>query len=57
MSGLVGLLAEGSSVCSDEELNLVLLRLVEYLGHTNSLVHGAAYVEVTCVCIKRRDRH
>ena len=57
MSDLVESRAEGSSVCTDEELNLVLLRLVEYLGHTNSLVHGAAYIEVTCICAKRRDRH
>ncbi len=39
--------ANDRSICNDEELNIVLLRLVEYLGHTNSLVHGVAYDEVT----------
>lgn len=27
-------------------MNLVLLKLVEYLGHTNALVSGLAYDEV-----------
>ncbi len=30
-----------------EELNPVLLKLVEYLGHSNPVVAGAAYNEVT----------
>jgi serine/threonine-protein kinase ATR len=34
------------SICTEEELNIVLLSLVEYLGHTNSLVRGVAYDEV-----------
>lgn len=27
-------------------MNLVLLKLVEYLGHTNALISGVAYDEV-----------
>jgi hypothetical protein len=34
-------------VSADRELNLVLLRLVEYLGHTNQIVSGAAFNEVS----------
>lgn len=33
-------------VCGDEEMNLVLLQLVECLGHTNPLVCGVASVEL-----------
>ncbi|KAI9844262.1 MAG: serine/threonine-protein kinase M1 [Sclerophora amabilis] len=33
-------------LCSDDELNIVLLRLVEYLGYTNPLVSGLAYNEL-----------
>ena len=33
-------------VCGDEELNLVLLQLVELLGHTNSLICGLAFNEL-----------
>ena len=35
-----------SSVTGETELNIILLRLVEYLGHTNPLVCGIAYNEV-----------
>ncbi|KAI9798913.1 MAG: hypothetical protein M1825_004926, partial [Sarcosagium campestre] len=35
-----------ASVSADEELNLSLLRLVEYLGHSNPLIYGAAYSEL-----------
>lgn len=41
--------ADTPRVCVDEELNIVLLRLVEYLGHTNSVLCGLAYDEVTHV--------
>lgn len=33
-------------VCGGQELNIALLRLVEYLGHTNALVNGMAYNEI-----------
>lgn len=31
----------------DGDLNRVLLKLVEYLGHSNSIVSNAAYNEVS----------
>ena len=31
-------------------MNLVLLKLVEYLGHTNALISGLAYDEVKISC-------
>lgn len=34
-------------ISSDDETNIVLLRLVEYLGHTNPLISGLAYDEVS----------
>jgi hypothetical protein len=41
-------------VSEDRELNLVLLRLVEYLGHTNQIASGAAFNEVgTALCVPR----
>ncbi|KAI9820333.1 MAG: serine/threonine-protein kinase M1 [Pycnora praestabilis] len=33
-------------VCEDDELNIVLLRLVQYLGHTSSFICGLAYNEL-----------
>lgn len=33
-------------ILNDEELNLILLRLVEYLGNSNSVISGAAFNEV-----------
>ncbi|KAI9757305.1 MAG: hypothetical protein M4579_003516 [Chaenotheca gracillima] len=33
-------------VATDDEFNIVLLRLVEYLGHTNPLISGLAYNEL-----------
>ena len=35
-----------STVGDGDELNLILLKLVEYLGHTNALLCGLAYDEV-----------
>src|SRR5215469_14637277 len=32
--------------CSEKELNLVLLRLVEYLGHPQALICGVAFSEI-----------
>lgn len=36
-----------SSVSGGDEMNLVLLKLVEYLGHTNALLSGLAFDEVS----------
>lgn len=33
-------------VTEGDERNIVLLRLVEYLGHTNQIICGLAYDEV-----------
>jgi hypothetical protein len=30
----------------DDEFNIVLVKLVEYLGHSNSIVSGVAFTEV-----------
>jgi len=35
------------SVSTGDLMNLVLLRLVEYLGNTNALLSGLAYDEVS----------
>ncbi|EON65245.1 hypothetical protein W97_04482 [Coniosporium apollinis CBS 100218] len=35
--------AQVALACGHEELNIVLLSLVEYLGHTNSLISGVAF--------------
>ena len=34
------------SMSSGDDMNMVLLRLVEYLGHTNPLISGFAFDEV-----------
>lgn len=39
-----------SRVSVDDELNLVLLRLVQYLGHVNPIVSGVAFNEVWAYC-------
>lgn len=33
-------------VCGEDELPIILLQLVEYLGHPNAFVCGVAYNEV-----------
>ena len=35
-----------AKVCGDEELNIVLVRLVEYLGHTNPYISALVYSEL-----------
>ncbi|KAL8729547.1 MAG: hypothetical protein Q9166_004627 [cf. Caloplaca sp. 2 TL-2023] len=42
--------AQVARVSSGDEMNIVLLRLVEYLGHTNPLVCGLAYDEIQRMC-------
>lgn len=34
-------------VVQDQELNVVLLKLLDYLGHTNPIVSGVAFNEVS----------
>lgn len=34
----------------DEEMNIILLHLVEYLGHSNPFVCAVAYAEVRTYC-------
>ncbi|KAK5125692.1 hypothetical protein LTR85_011966 [Meristemomyces frigidus] len=43
---LIGAWGEVGLVCGERELNLVLLRLVDYLGHTNSLISAVASAEL-----------
>lgn len=38
--------ADGVRVVQDQELNVVLLKLLDYLGHTNPVVSGVAFNEV-----------
>ena len=33
-------------ICSEAELQIILGQLVEYLGHTNTVIYGAAFNEV-----------
>jgi len=39
-------LSHAGQVVADEELNIILLRLVEYLGHTNPYISGLVYAEL-----------
>ena len=39
-------------VSTGDEMNIVLLRLVEYLGSTNALLSGLAYDEVSACFVK-----
>lgn len=43
---LVIALAQVATVCGEEELNLVLLRLVDYLGHAHPLISAVAFDEI-----------
>lgn len=40
------LLTEFNRISEDEELNIILLRLLEYLGHANPYICAVAYTEV-----------
>ncbi|QIW94919.1 hypothetical protein AMS68_000437 [Peltaster fructicola] len=42
-----------AAACNVDELNLVLLRLVEYFGHPNSLIRGLAFTELQNVASTR----
>ena len=43
---LVGVWGQVALICEDAELNLALLRLVDYLGHSNPLICGLAFAEL-----------
>jgi hypothetical protein len=38
--------ANFNRILEDQDLNMVLLKLVEYLGHTNPVISGVAFNEV-----------
>lgn len=40
------LISSSTRFSNDEEMNIVLLRLIEYLGHPNPFTCGVAYTEV-----------
>ena len=42
------------SISTEDELNIALLQLVQYLGHTNPLISGLAANEV-CLELSRGD--
>ncbi|KIW67369.1 hypothetical protein PV04_06630 [Phialophora macrospora] len=39
-------LTQMAQVVGDEELNIILVRIVEYLGHTNPYISGLVYAEI-----------
>ena len=41
--------------CDDSELNLVLLQLVDYLGHSNPLIFGLAFSELEKLAVAREQ--
>lgn len=43
------LVADCHRILDGDELNLILLKLVEYLGHTNPIVCGVAFNEVCSI--------
>ena len=45
-----------SRMSTGDEMNLILLKLVEYLGHTNALISGLAYDEVGGLLYASRPR-
>ncbi|KAK4547636.1 hypothetical protein LTR36_000593 [Oleoguttula mirabilis] len=52
---LIGAWGEVGLVCGDRELNLVLLRLVDYIGHTNSLISAVASAELEKLAAARKQ--
>lgn len=51
---LVNAWCEVALVCGERELNLCLLRLVDYLGHANPLISAVASAEVTRLAATKR---
>lgn len=52
---LIGAWGEVGIICGERELNLVLLRLVDYLGHTNALIPAIASAELERLALARRQ--
>ncbi|KAF2019578.1 hypothetical protein BU24DRAFT_419179 [Aaosphaeria arxii CBS 175.79] len=42
---------QAARVCGEAELQIILLRLVEFLGHPHRLVHGTAYDEISSIAL------
>jgi serine/threonine-protein kinase ATR len=40
---------QAARVCGEDELPIILLQLVEYLGHTSTLICGMAYTEIDAI--------
>ncbi|KAF2712355.1 hypothetical protein K504DRAFT_372017 [Pleomassaria siparia CBS 279.74] len=40
---------QAARVCGEDELPIILLQLIEYLGHTNALICGMAYNELASI--------
>lgn len=43
---VIGAWGQVALTCGEQELNLVLMQLVEYLGHSNSLISSTAFEEI-----------
>ncbi|KAK5718407.1 serine/threonine-protein kinase M1 [Elasticomyces elasticus] len=52
---LISAWAQLALACDETELNLVLLRLTDYLGHPNALICAAAYVEIEKLAAARQQ--
>ncbi|KAF2733102.1 hypothetical protein EJ04DRAFT_295336 [Polyplosphaeria fusca] len=42
---------QAARVCGEDELPIILLQLVDYLGHTNALISGMAYNELASIAV------
>ncbi|OCK82203.1 hypothetical protein K432DRAFT_473031 [Lepidopterella palustris CBS 459.81] len=40
---------QAARVCGEEALNIILISLIDYLGHPNPLICGIAYHELSCL--------
>ena len=50
---LIGIWGQVALVCDDSELNLILLRLVDYLGNSNPLIYGLAFIELEKLAVAK----
>ena len=44
-----------AQVCQEDELNLILLQLIDYLGNPNALLSSLAYLEIQNIAVKRNE--
>jgi hypothetical protein len=49
LTNVDGLILKTSRVVPDEELNLVLVKMLEFLGHRNMIVSAVAFNEVGAI--------